>query len=69
MLTVYQTIIKAHLIILFERGDLVTPVLVVQSSEREFIIALSVQCGYTPVFSDDHDGWVQFSGIKTLLPC
>jgi hypothetical protein len=68
-LTAYQQIIASHLIILFNRGDIVTPIVVIEETQRDFVIDISVQHGYVPVFSDAAGGYFQFSGIKKILPC
>ncbi len=68
-MSTYQDIISSHLKILFERGDNITPVVVIAACERWFVTDLCTQYGYVPAFSPEDFEYLQFVGIKKILPC
>ena len=68
-LTEYQRVVRMHLIRLFARVDFYTETCIVDYRERDFIIELSMQHGYCPVFGSVLGGYCTFNGIKIFNPC
>jgi hypothetical protein len=68
-MTAYQSIVKGHLVDQFRKGKLITDQVVLQSSEREFIITLALEFDYIPVFGAHMDNYTTFVGIKLFRPC
>lgn len=68
-MTAYQSILKKHLEALFRKHDLITDTVLLQFTEKEFVIELAMNHGYCPVFGQLHDGYCSFNGIKLFGQC
>lgn len=79
-MTAYQNIVRSHLVAIFEKGLLYTDdvVLLIENDVfRKWVIELSLDHGYVPVFSKKHSianrdskrKYVIVSFIKKIIPC
>jgi len=68
-LSLYEDIITNHLKFLFAQDKSITDVVIIDIETKSLVKTLCSQYGYVPAFSSEVSGYVQFCGIKAIIPC